>query len=133
MAFQFSTTARNGMVDAITTAGGSAPVLEIRTGSAPADCAAEATGTLLASMNLPSTWMAAASAGAAAKSGTWQTGSAAGSGDAGYFRIIQGATCHIQGTATVTGGGGDMTLDSATITAGQIVSVTTFTLTGGGA
>jgi len=133
MAFQFSTTARNGMVNAIATAGGSAPVLEIRTGSAPATCADSSTGTLLASINLPSTWMAAASGGAANLAGTWQTLSASGNGTAGYFRISQGATCHVQGTATATGGGGDMTLDNAAITTGQIVSVTSFTLTGGGA
>jgi hypothetical protein len=65
--------------------------------------------------------------------GTWQTLSASGNGTAGYFRISQGATCHVQGTATATGGGGDMTLDNAAITTGQIVSVTSFTLTGGGA
>ena len=133
MAFQFSTTARNGMVDAIATAVGAAPVLEIRTGSVPANCAAASTGTLLASLNLPSTWMATASDGAAGLVGTWQTLSASGDGTAGYFRISQGATCHVQGTATATGGGGGMTLDSAAITTGQIVSVTSFALTGGGA
>ena len=133
MAFQFSTTARNGMVDAIVTAGGSAPVLEIRTGAVPATCAAASTGTLLASLSLPATWMAEAAGGAAILDGTWQTLSAAGTGTAGHFRIIQGATCHIQGTVTVTLGGGDMTLDSVSITAGQLVSVSGFSLTAGGA
>ena len=133
MAFQFSTTARNGMVDAIATAGGSAPVLEIRTGAVPANCAAASTGTLLASINLPATWMAEAEAGAAILDGTWQTLSAAGTGTAGYFRIIQGATCHIQGTVTATLGGGDMTLDSVSIAAAQLVSVSGFSLTAGGA
>jgi len=44
-----------------------------------------------------------------------------------------GTTCHIQGTVTVTGGGGDMTFDTATFTAGQQVTVTGFTLTDGNA
>ena len=133
MAFQFSTTVRNGMVNAVPTGVGSAPVLEIRTGDAPSTCAAASTGTLLASINLPSTWMVAAANGEAVLDGTWQTLLADGTGTAGHFRIFQGATCHVQGSATITEGGGDMTLDSASITAGQLVSVTAFTLVAGGA
>ena len=133
MAFQFSTSARNAALDAIETTIGAAPTLEIRTGAAPANCAAAATGTALATLALPSDWLAAAASGQKTLLGTWQDASADAGGTAGHFRINAGATCHIQGSITATGGGGDMTLDNVSISAGQQVNVTSFTLTAGGA
>ena len=133
MAFQFSVTVRNALLDSIETTISTAPTLEIRSGAAPANCAAADSGTVLATMTLPSDWMAAASAGAKALAGSWQDASADATGTAGHFRIKAGATCHIQGTVTATGGGGDMTLDSVSITASQQVTITAFTLTAGGA
>jgi hypothetical protein len=133
MAFQFSTAARNAWLDAIETAIGTTPVLEIRSGAVPANCAAADSGTLLASMTLPSDWSAAASGGSKALLGTWQDLSADATGTAGHFRIKQGGTCHIQGSITMTGGGGDMTLDNTSIATGQGITATGFTLTAGGA
>ena len=133
MAFQFSVAARNAALDAIETAIGTAPTLTLRTGSAPADCAAADSGTVLATMTLPSDWLAAASAGAKGLAGTWQDTSADAAGTAGHFRIKQGATCHIPGTVSITGGGGDMTLDNNVLAVGQQVTITSFTLTAGGA
>lgn len=133
MAFQFSTAARNASLDAIETAIGPAPTLELRSGAAPATCAAADSGTLLASMALPSDWMAVASAGAKALLGTWQDPTADAAGTVGHFRIKQGATCHIQGSVTITGGGGDMTLDNPVLAVGQQVTITAFTITAGGA
>lgn len=130
MAIQFSTTVRNGRLDNVETSIGTAPLLKIYTGSAPANCAAAATGTLLVTMTLPSDWMANASSGSKALSGTW-SGVAGATGTAGYFRILDsgGSTCHVQGTCTATGGGGDLTASSASINSGDTVSVTGFTLT----
>lgn len=134
MAFQYSVTARNAALDAIETAISTAPTLKIWTGTLPASCAAaDAAGTTLATMTLPSDWMAAASSGAKAISGTWQDTSADATGTATHFRLYQGATCHMQGSITVTGGGGDMTLDNTSISSGQQVTITAFTLTAGGA
>lgn len=133
MAIQLSVAVRNARLDAIETAIGTSPTLEIRSGSPPANCAAADSGTVLATMVLPSDWMAAAASGAKALAGTWQEASADATGTAGHFRLKQGATCHTQGTVTATGGGGDMTLDSASITAGQQVTITTYTLTDGNA
>jgi hypothetical protein len=133
MAFQFSVAARNAALDAIETAAGTAPTLTIRTGSAPADCAAADSGTVLVTINLPSDWLGAASGGAKTLLGTWQDTSADATGTAAHFRIKQGATCHLQGTVTATGGGGDMTLDNVSIATGQQVTITAFTLTAGGA
>lgn len=133
MAFQFSVAARNAAIDAIETAIGTAPTLEIRSGSVPANCAAADSGTLLASMTLPSDWLAAASSGSKTLLGTWQDASADATGTAGHFRIKVSGTCHIQGTVTATGGGGDLTLDNVSIASGQQVTITSFTLTAGGA
>lgn len=131
MAVQLSVTVRNARLDAIETAISTAAVLKIRTGAQPADCATADSGTVLATLTLPSDWMAAASSGSKAKTGTWQDASADASGTAAHFRLYasDGTTCHAQGTVTVTGGGGDMTLDSVSITSGQTVTISTFTLT----
>ena len=135
MAIQWSTTARNDMLDGIETSISTTPKLRIYTGSAPASCAAAATGTMLAEMDLPSDWMAAASSGSKAKAGTWEDSNANDTGTAGYFRIWDsaGTTCHMQGTITATSGGGDMELDNTSIASGQSVTVSTFTLTAPGA
>lgn len=135
MAIKFSDVVRNARLDAIETAIGTSAILEIRSGSAPANVAAARTGTVLVTMPLPSDYMAAASAGAKAMSGTWQDTAADAGGTAGYFTIYasNGTTAHIQGTVTATGGGGDLTLTTVTIVAGQPVSITSFTLTDGNA
>lgn len=135
MSLQFSTNTRNAMLDAIETNGGTSPILSIRTGSAPADCQTANSGTVLASMTLPSDWLAAASSGAKAKSGTWSDSSADNTGTAAHFRIHNsgGTECLMQGTVTATGGGGDMTLDNTSIASGQTVTITGFTLTAGNA
>lgn len=135
MSLQLSTAVRNARLDAIESTIGTDPILEIRTGAPPANCAAGDSGTVLATLTLPSDWMAAASSGSKAKSGTWQDSSADGAGTAGHFRIKDsgGSTCHLQGTVTATGGGGDMTVDNAVFAAGQNFTITSFTLTDGNA
>ena len=133
MAFQFSTTVRNASLDAIETTIGTAPTLEIRSGTVPANCAAADAGTVLATLALPSDWLAAASAGAKTLLGTWQDSSADATGTAAHFRVKQSTTCHIQGTVTATGGGGDMTVDNTSFATGQQVTVTAFTINAGGA
>lgn len=129
MAIQLSTTVRNARLDTIETTISTAPILEIRTGAQPADCAAADSGTLLASMTLPSDWMAAAASGSKALSGSWNDASANATGTAAHFRIKQGATCHMQGSVTATSGGGDIELNNTSIASGQSVTITAFTLT----
>jgi len=131
MAIQLSASVRNARLDAIESTIGVSAVLKIRTGAAPADVATADSGTVLATLTLPSDWMAAASAGTKAKSGTWQDASADATGTAAHFRIYasDGTTAHLQGTVTATGGGGDLTLDNVSIASGQSVTITSFTLT----
>lgn len=135
MALQFSATVRNAELDAIETAIGTSAVLKIRSGSAPADVATADSGTVLATLSLPSDWMAAASGGSKAKAGTWQDSSADATGTAAHFRLYasDGTTAHAQGTVTATGGGGDMEVDNTSFASGQSFTVTSFTLTAGNA
>jgi uncharacterized cupin superfamily protein len=131
MAIQVSVPVQNARLDAFETTAGVSAILKIRVGTQPANCAASDTGTVLALLSLPADYMAAASSGTKAKSGTWEVLSAAASGTPGHFRIYasDGTTCHMQGSVIFTGSGGDMTLDTTTVTAGQKVTITTFTLT----
>ena len=92
----YSNTVLNAQADAAESAIGTAPTLEIRAGTPPAAIGTADSGALLASIALPSDWLAAASAGVKSLIGSWAgTGSAAGT--ATYYRIKQGATAHIQG------------------------------------
>lgn len=131
MTVQLSETVRNARLDAIETAIGTAAVLKIYdlTAGAPANCAAAITGTVLVTMTLPSDWMTGAASGSKAKTGTWQDASADGAGTADFFRLFasDGTTCHLQGTVGTSGA--DLNLDNTSITAGQVVTITGFTLT----
>jgi hypothetical protein len=135
MAFQFSTAARNASLDAIETTVGTAAILRLRTGAVPAACSTADSGTVLAQLNLPTNWMADAVSGSKSFNSPWQDLAADATGTAAHFRVYDsaGTTCHIQGTVTATGGGGDMTLDNTSIATGQQVNVTAFTLTASGA
>nr|WP_298659388.1 hypothetical protein [uncultured Flavobacterium sp.] len=135
MTIQFSTAVRNARLDAIETTISTSAVLKIRTGAAPANVATADSGTVLATLTLPSDWMAAASSGSKAKSGTWEDTSADASGTAAHFRVYasDGTTAHIQGTVTATGGGGDMTVDNTSFASAQAFTITGFTLTDGNA
>lgn len=135
MALQFSAAVRNARLDAIESTIGTSAVLKIRTGAPPATVATADSGTVLATLSLPSDWMAAASGGSKAKSGTWEDTSADASGTAAHFRIYasDGTTAHMQGTVTATGGGGDMTVDNTTFASGQSFTVTSFAITDGNA
>lgn len=200
MAHQYSTAVRNAKLDAVESTVGTSAILKIRTGAAPATPATADSGTVLATINLPSDWMAAASGGTKALAGTWSDSSADATGTAGHYRIYDsgGSTCGIQGNvyaqvqiatngttsansnvlnfasttgvqvgmvasgtgvvdgstvlavgastvtlshASTAGVGsavtisfkGDITLDSVSITAGQTVTITAYTLTAGNA
>ena len=129
MALQFSTAVLNARLNAIESTTGAAALLKLYTGTPPATCATADAGTLLATITLPSTWLGSASGGVVAIAGTW-LGTAAVTGTIGHFRIQDptGATTHIQGTVGTTGT--DMIVSpSASLTAGQPFTVTTFTIT----
>jgi hypothetical protein len=130
MTVQLSVAVRNAMLDAIETAVGTSAVIKLKTGAPPANCAAADSGTVVATINLASDWMSAASSGSKAFSSTPLTDSSAdNTGTLAHYRVYasDGATCHEQGTITATGGGGDMTVDNTSVVAGQSVSITSWT------
>lgn len=133
---QYSVALRTAQAGVVESTIGAAPIIEFRSGAAPADCAAAPSGTLLAQFALPADWLAAAAAGAVAKTGTWQGNALAGiaTTNIGHFRIYEPGSpsvCHIQGSVTATGGGGDMTVDNVSCAASQQITITGFTLTRG--
>ena len=136
MAIQLNDTTRNARLDTIESTNSTSCSLEIRTGTQPATCATAGSGTILVTINLPADWMAAASGGSKAKSGTWQDALADNTGTAGHFRVYNSqvtkdnTTCFMQGSCLA--GSGDLNLD-ANPTQNQIVTITAFTLTDGNA
>jgi hypothetical protein len=137
LALQFSTTWRNAALDLYDTIFGAYQLLRIYSGSPPANCAAANSGTLLVEFDLQSpTWTTAFAGGISLDGITLQSTAVGGAAtNAGHFRLYDGAaaTCHIQGTITITGGGGDMTAASIAITVGQVINITQFTITATGA
>ena len=133
MAIQLSTTVRNARLDQIETTISTSAILKIRTGAAPANCGTADSGTVLATLNLPSDWLGAAASGVKSKAGTWQDTSADNTGTAAHFRVYDsgGTTCHIQGTVGTSAS--DLIVDSTSFTAGQSFTISQFDLTDGNA
>lgn len=131
MTVQFSDAVRDAMLDATESVVGTSAILKIFSGAQPADCAAADSGTLLAQMNLPSDWMAAASGGAKAKSGTWEDLLANNTGTAGHWRIYDSGlvACHHQGSVGV--GTGDLQVNTTSFVSGQPVTITSWVYTAG--
>ena len=133
MAIQLKVECRNARLDAIEVYGSTSCAMRIYTGAQPADVITANSGTLLVDMNLPADWMAAAGSGSKAKAGTWSGTASGGAGATpGHFRIYNSqatkdqTTCFIQGSCAI--GSGDINFDG-TITSGQTVTISTFTLT----
>lgn len=126
-------TLANAILDRYDTEFPAGSILEIRSG-APAGAENAAGGVLLVSVVLPAAPWAAAAAGIKTKgAGAWSdVGTvAAGVGtNAGHFRLKNAAGTKLEeGTITVTGGGGDATIDNVSIAHDQVVNVTSFTHT----
>lgn len=141
MGVQLSVAVRNARLDAIETVVGTAPVLFLKTGAQASSCAQAtsdghaANGTKIASITLPSDWAAAASGGVKAKSGTWEDTSSDAAGTLGHYELWDSGltACHEQGSITITGGGGNMTVDNTVVQAGQDIIVTAWSKTDGNA
>lgn len=116
-----------GLLDA-----GSGPgTIDIRTGAQPALATDAATGTLLATLTLNDPAFGAAAAGVATLStapAVTTTGLAAGT--AGWFRAKDstGATV-LDGSVSASGGGGDLALNTTTISVGVAVNAVGGTVT----
>lgn len=134
MTVQSSTASRNAGLDARFTAFGANFRLQIRSGAQPANCATAASGALL--LEFTGLSSSAASNGAKTITGAAATAAAA-TGTAGHYRIYDSASsvCHEQGTVGLSTDPGppDLIVDNTAIRAGQICSVTGWTVTSAGA
>ena len=130
MSLQYSIPVSNARLDAIETSIGASAILKLWTGSIPADCDAADTGTKLAEFDLGAVWASPASAGAMVLTSLPLTGASIGDGILGYFRIYasDGVTCHIQGSISETGDGGDLTFDNTNVANLQAISINGFTI-----
>lgn len=136
---QNSAAVRNARLDADEATIGTGPTLLLLSGAQRADTATAtasgygnaSNGTVIATMTLPSDWLAAASAGVKSKLGTWSDASADASGTIAHYEIWDSGhtVCHEQGTVTNTGGGGDLTLDNVAVNAGQAVTISSWSKT----
>jgi hypothetical protein len=134
MALKYSTTLRNAQLDAITTAVGTSGILRIYSGTRPANVAAAITGTLLAECVCnASAFAAAASGGVLTANAIANDSSANASGTASHYRLFRsdGTTAVIDGDVSTSGA--DLNLDNTSINSGQVVSITSFTITAGNA
>lgn len=128
---------RNNMLDEITTRAGASGKLRIYSGTQPTNAdTAVGTQTLLAELTCNATFAPAASGGVLTLNAITSDSSANATGTATWFRITDsaGTTTVLDGdVSTVAAGTGDLQLDSTSITAGQTVNVTSFTITEGNA
>lgn len=131
MAIELSTASRNVSCDALVDRfdlGAGAGKIEIRTGTKPG-ANNVATGTLLATVILIDPAFGNSVTGVATLANPAPvTGVAAGT--AGWFRGMDSDNnTVIDGTVTATGGGGDLTLNTTTISVGLEVDITSGTVT----
>lgn len=123
MAVTYTTAVKNSRLTAVVTAIGATGVLEIGT---------TGMATVLATISLNSTAGTAAS-GVLTFSGFPKSDTAAdatGTAAAARIRTATGGTDIVTGlTVTLTAGGGDITLDSLSITTGQTVTINSATIT----
>jgi len=126
---------RNSMLDEITAAidaGVSGGFLRVYDGVQPAK--AGTVTNLLAEMTFSVTSFLAATGGSMTANAITDETSAPAAGTATWFRIVDSSGAFVcDGTVTVTSGGGDLELNTVTISVGLVVSVTSCVLTAGNA
>lgn len=143
MTIQLSTNAMNWMLDAYEifanggtqgTNGAGLPVFKLWGGTKPVNCAAaDASPSTLTAATITvaaADFMAAASGGSKAFTLPLQDLTADNTvNPVTHYRLYLsgGTTCFEQGTVTATGGGGDMTIDNVSVTAGQQINITGWT------
>lgn len=133
MATRIPTASRNAACDAVVDradGGAAAGTLQIRTGTQPASANDVASGTLLATVTLADPAFGAASTGVATLLGVPLAATGAADGTAGWFRMLDSdSNTVLDGAATATGGGGELELNTTTISTGVDVEVTGGTIT----
>lgn len=136
MATRISTAARNAGVGAVVgllNAGSGPGYIQIRVGTQPATGQDAATGAVLATVVLADPSFGSPVAGVATADPIAVV-SGTGTGTAGWFRAFDSDDNPvIDGAITVSGGGGDMQLNTTSISIGVDFAVTSWTVTMPGA
>jgi hypothetical protein len=125
----FSVSARNAMLDEITTTIGASGVFIIYAGGQPTDVSDALTGanTTVAYLQMSATAFGAAASGVMTANSITDDSSAVG-GTAGFFSICKSTGARVA-DGSVDTSGADLNLNSTTITTGATVSITAFTVT----
>lgn len=139
MTLRISTAARNAAVAAVAAlvdGGSGAGVIRVYSGSQPATPATSPTGTLLLEFACSDPAFGSPSTGTVTLDITPAvTDDGITNGTAGWFRVLDSTEAAgtglgiIDGSVTATGGGGDLTLSTTSITTGLTVTITSLTLT----
>jgi hypothetical protein len=139
MTLRISTASRNAAVSAIAAlvdGGSGAGVIRVYTGSQPATPATSPTGTLLLEFTCSDPAFGSPATGVVTLDITPAvTDDGITDGTAGWFRICDSTEAAgtglgiVDGSVTATGGGGDLTLSTTSITTGLTVTITSLTLT----
>ena len=123
---KFSMKIRNTRLNAIRDSIGASPLLRIFAQRERPLCSDRDPDGLLVEMRLPELWLGAASNGGIMKDGTW-AGKARDVGIARSFRIVDASNrCHLQGSVSKFGSGGDLMLSQTSLVPGQNVEVLDF-------
>ncbi|MER7500458.1 hypothetical protein AB0L05_27750 [Nonomuraea pusilla] len=133
MPIRIPTTVRNAACDTVVDlldAGAGAATIEVRSGAQPATANDAASGTVLCTFTLADPAFGAATAGSAALAGTPRATTGSAAGTAGWFRAKDSAGNTVfDGSVSATGGGGDLQLNTTTISVGVAVEITSGSVT----
>jgi hypothetical protein len=133
MAVRLPNASRNAAADAVVDlvdGGSGAGTVEIRTGTQPASANDAASGTLLVTFTLADPAFGAAATGVATAASVPRTATGAAAGTAGWARVKDSAGATVMdGSVTASGGGGDITMDTTTVSVGLTVNLTALTVT----
>jgi len=123
MPITLSTGAKNASADAVV------DLIDVGAGTAFVRIK-DAANVVLAQLALSNPAFGAAAAGVVTANAITDDSSADATGTATKFDIIdRNAVVVLDGTVTATGGGGDLTLVSTSLTLGEVVQISSFTLT----
>lgn len=123
---QMGTALRTARSAVIETTIGTSPHIYIRTGGVETNPSDADSGTLLATVDLPSDWCSQSSGTLTFLSLPLYSNAAVAAGAAAHYRIKDsaGSVVHMQGDVSVTGGGGSMTIDDVNVLVGRILTIT---------
>ncbi len=129
MALSFTTALRNARLDQIVTALGASCLLRIYDGSVPANVGTALGAQVVLAEPVPAaTFAPAAASGVLTANAIANDTSANATGTATFFRLLtSGGTAVVQGTVGTAGA--DLNLNTTSIVAAGIVSVTSLTIT----